>query len=106
LHNLDKDRTYPEWSDRYAREVVSLQANKAASALVSNLIAAMPPAYVSDPGFDFGSEEANINLLSDAARQERPERARLDAVLADLMANFGAHSRNALRGILRASTPL
>ena len=105
LHNLDKDRIYPDWSDRYVREVVSLQASKAASVLVSTLITAMPPAYVSDPGFDFGSEEASINLLADTARQERPERARLDAVLADLMANFGTHSRNALRGILRASTP-
>jgi len=69
---------------------------------VTNLLAAMPAAYVSDPGFDFGSEESGITLLLEAAR---PERVKLDATLADLMANFGAHSRNALRGILRASTP-
>jgi hypothetical protein len=106
LHNQDKDHTYPDWSDRYVRDVVSLQAFKASNALVSNLVAAMPAAYVSDPGFDFGSEESSINLLADAARQARPERARLDAVVADLMANFGAHSRNAMRGILRESTPL
>jgi hypothetical protein len=105
LHNQDKDQTYPDWSDRYVRDVVSLQAWKASNALVSGLLAAMPAAYVSDPGFDFGSEESSISLLVDAAGQAKPERARLDAVLADLMANFGAHSRNAMRGILRASTP-
>jgi hypothetical protein len=105
LRNPDKDRTYPEWNDRYLRDVVSLQAGKASNALVSNLVATMPAAYVSDPGFDFGNEEGSINLLAEAGRQERPERLRLDAVLADLMANFGAHSRNAMRGILRASTP-
>jgi hypothetical protein len=105
LHNMDKDHTYPDWSDRYLREVVSLQASKLSTSLVSNLIPAMPAAYVSDPGFNFANEEANIQLLADTARQEGPERARLGAVLADLMANFGAHSRNAVRGILRASTP-
>jgi hypothetical protein len=105
LHNQDKDQTYPDWSDRYVRDVVSLQACKASNALVSSLVAAMPAAYVSDPGFDFGGEESSITLLPDAVRQTRPERTRLDAALADLMANFGAHSRNALRGILRASTP-
>jgi hypothetical protein len=105
LHNQDKDRSYPEWSDRYLRDVVSLQANKAATALAANLVSAMPTLYVSDPDFDFAGEQSSIQLLADATRQERPERARLDATLVDLMANFGAHSRNALRGILRASTP-
>jgi hypothetical protein len=105
LRNQDKDHTYPEWSDRYLRDIVSLQASKASNAWVTNLIAAMPAAYVSDPGFDFASREDSIKLLSDASQQEKPERARLDAALVELMANFGAHSRNALRGILRASTP-
>jgi hypothetical protein len=105
LRNQDKDHTYPEWSDRYLRDIVSLQASKTSNAWVTNLIAAMPAAYVSDPGFDFASREDSIKLLSDASQQEKPERARLDAALVDLMANFGAHSRNALRGILRASTP-
>jgi hypothetical protein len=105
LRNQDKDHTYPEWSDRYLRDIVSLQASKTSNAWVTNLIAAMPAAYVSDPGFDFASREDSIKLLSDASQQEKPERARLDATLVELMANFGAHSRNALRGILRASTP-
>jgi len=105
LHNQDKDRTYPEWSDHYLRDIVSRQASKSSNSLVSNLVATMPPAYVSDPGFDFASQEGNVKLLAEAVRLDKPERARLDTVLVELMANFGAHSRNALRGILRASTP-
>lgn len=105
LHNMDKDRSYPDWSDRYVRETVSLQANRAAAALAQNLIATMPANYVSDPGFDFRSQEGSINLLAELAGRDSPERARLDATLAELTGNFGAHSRNALRGILRESTP-
>ena len=105
LRNQDRDHSYPEWSDHYLRDIVSLQASKASNSVVTNLVAAMPAAYVSDPGFDFGIEEEGIKLLADASRQEKPERARLDASLVELMANFGVHSRNALRGILRASTP-
>ena len=105
LHFQAKDHSYPDWSDRYLRDVVSRQASKASNSLASNLVAAMPAAYVSDPSFDFASEEGNIKLLADTVRQEKSERIRLDAALAELMANFGAHSRNALRGILRASTP-
>ncbi len=105
LHNQDQDRSYPDWSDRYLRDTVSLQASRAAAALAQTLVAAMPASYVSDPGFDFGSQESSIRLLAPLSRHESPERARLDAALAELMGNFGAHSRNALRGILRESTP-
>ena len=105
LHNLDQDRSYPDWNDRYLRDTVSLQAGRAAAALAQALVATMPAQYVSDPGFDFGSQESSIHLLAQLAGHESPERARLDAAMVELMGNFGAHSRNALRGILRESTP-
>jgi hypothetical protein len=87
------------------RDVVSAQANQMASAVVPNLLAVMPAAYVNDKTLDFGSREAGINLLNELGKKESPERQKLDALLAELMGNFGSHSRNALRGILRASTP-
>jgi hypothetical protein len=105
LHNSDKDKTYPEWSDSYLRDVVSLQASQTAAALDRSLIATMPPAYVSNSGFDFGQRKASIALLAEMTRREAGERLSLDLLLAELMANFGAHSRNAVRGILRASSP-
>jgi hypothetical protein len=63
----------------------------------------MPAGYVSDPGFDFGAHESELTLLNELPRRDSPERSRLDLTIADLLANFAAHSRNALRGILRES---
>ncbi|MCX8522276.1 MAG: hypothetical protein ORN28_12170 [Rhodoferax sp.] len=103
LRNGDKDRTYPEWSERYLREVVSLQAAHSANGVTQRLLAAMPALYVSDPTFDFGVRQASIQLHKEMGLRESAERRRLNASMASLMENFGAHSRNALRGILRAS---
>lgn len=105
LHTMDKDRTYPDWNERYLRDVVSLQASRAATGLAQALVAALPAAYVSDASYDFASREAGISLLAELPKRDTPERLRLDSSLAELMGNFGAHSRNALRGILRASDP-
>lgn len=104
LRNMDKDRTYPDWSDRYLRDVVSAQSAAAGGQLVKTLVASMPPGYVSDPTFDFGVKESGINLIAELAKRDPADRARLEAAIADLLGNFGAHSRNAVRGILRAST--
>jgi hypothetical protein len=105
LHNQDKDKSYPDWSDRYLRDVVSAQAARAATPVSQTILAALPPAYVSDPGFDFGAREADIKLLGEVSRHDPQDLARLDMTIAELLGNFGAHSRNALRGILRVSGP-
>ena len=104
LRATDKDKSYPEWSDRYLRDVVSQQAYKSAAAVAQALVAALPAAYVSDPGSDFGNREAGISLLQEAGKRDAPVQARLDATVAELAGNLGAHSRNALRGILKASS--
>ena len=103
LHNGDKDKTYPEWSERYLREVVSLQSANMANSVARRLLNVMPAQYVSDPTFDFGVRQASVHIHKEIGRRDSPERSRLDASIAELMENFGAHSRNALRGILRAS---
>jgi hypothetical protein len=106
LRNMDKDKTYPEWNDRYVRDVVSLQASRAAPTLALALLSAMPTAYVADPSFDFASSNADLKLSAEVSGSYSAERFRLDTTLAELLGNFGAHSRNALRGILRATNPL
>jgi len=103
LRNQDKDRSYAEWNDRYVRDVVSAQAAAAGAPLASTLVATMPPGYVSDPAFDFGAKEDTINLSAELAKRDPADLARLEAAIAELLGNFGAHSRNAVRGILRAS---
>jgi hypothetical protein len=104
LRNPDKDRNYPDWGDSYLRDVVSAQSAAAGGALAQTLAATMPPAYVSDPSFDFGVKEGGISLSGELAKRDSADRDRLEATIAELLGNFGAHSRNALRGILRASS--
>ena len=104
LRNAEKDKTYPDWSDRYLRDVVSVQSAGAGAQLASTLVATLPSGYVSDPSFDFGVKEHGITLTHELAKRDPADRARLDAAIAELLGNFGAHSRNAVRGILRAST--
>ncbi|MDE2416517.1 MAG: hypothetical protein KGN32_01810 [Burkholderiales bacterium] len=103
LRNQNKDRSYPEWNDRYVRDVVSAQSAAAGTTLASTLVATMPPGYVSDPAFDFGVKEDTIDLSAELAKRDPADRARLEAAIAELMGNFGAHSRNEVRGILRAN---
>jgi len=101
LHAIDRDKGYPDWSDHYLRDVVSAQAVRAAAPLVQALSAAIPA--LSDPGF--AAHETDIKLLDELSKRDGAERARLESAMAELLGNLGAHSRNGLRGILRASDP-
>ncbi len=102
LHLTTGDDQYPPWSERYVRNVVARQAQAAGPTLVSTLVASMPPLLVSDPAFDFGVNEAKHQLLSEVTQYNPNARAQLDDAIAALLGNFGAHSRNALRGILKS----
>lgn len=106
LHNAEKDSDYPDWNDRYLRDVVSLQASRAAPGLAQALVVALSIAPVTEQGSDLAARQAGMRLASDLSKKDSPERSLLHTTLAELMENFGAHSRNALRGILRASDPL
>jgi hypothetical protein len=102
LHNFERDAGYPEWSDRYVRDTVAAQAARAGEPVAQTLVATLPAGYVNDPTFDFGVKEGSINLTAELAKRDPSDRARLDAAIAELLGNFGAHSRNAIRGILKA----
>ncbi len=103
LRSADKDSSYAAWSDLYARDVVSLQSRDLGARLTNVLVDTLPSAYVSDPSFDFGVKESGIDLVAELDRQDPAKRARLDAATAELMSNFGAHSRNLVRGVLKAA---
>lgn len=103
LRSTDRDTSYPQWSERYLLDVVTAQSAAYAAPLAHLLVATMPELFVSDPSFDFGVQEATVNMISELAKQDAPSRAKLDSVIAELLGNFGAHTRNAVRGILKAS---
>jgi hypothetical protein len=102
LRNPERDASYPEWNDRYVRDTVAAQSARAGEQLAKTLVASMPELFVNDPTFDFGVKESGINLMAEIAKRDGQDTAALDAMLAELLGNFGAHSRNAIRGILRA----
>lgn len=103
LRNGDKDASYPPWSDLYARDVVSRQSHAYGSKLTNILLNVVPAVYVSDPAFDFGVKEPGIDLVAALDQQDPAKRAKLDQALAELLGNFGAHSRNLIRGVIKAS---
>jgi hypothetical protein len=105
LRSSDKDGNYAPWSDLYARDVVSRESRALGARVTEILVDTLPVSYVSDPAFDFGVKEAGINLVAELGLQDAGKRARLDAATAELMGNFGSHSRNLVRGVLRESAP-
>ncbi len=105
LRAMDKDGTYPAWSDNYLRDTVSAQAAAKGAELVQTLLNSMPKTYVSDPKFDFGPVSSTIALNDEVETAASSEaRQHLESTIAELLGNLGAHSRNAIRGILRVSS--
>ncbi len=103
LRNAAKDSTYPAWTDLYARDVVAREAHAAGGRAAATIVASMPPGFVSDPAFDFGVKEAEIDLVAEIAKRDPAKRAELDRLVAELLVHFGAHSRNLVRGVLKAA---
>jgi hypothetical protein len=103
LRQMDKDASYPEWHDLYVRNVVSAQAAAYGNRIAKTLTDSMPAGFVSDPAYDFGANEDKVTLVKELASAQPEARSSLDALVAELLGNFGAHSRNAIRGILKAS---
>ncbi len=104
LRSSDKDSGYPSWSDLYPRDVVSRESRALGARVTDILVDTLPASYVSDPTFDFGVKESGIDLVAEIGRQDTAKRSRLDAATAELMGNFGSHSRNLVRGVLKDST--
>jgi hypothetical protein len=64
----------------------------------------MPETYVNDPKFDYGPKADKIALNDEVDQSASVEsRRQIESEIADLLGNFGAHSRNAIRGIIKAS---
>jgi hypothetical protein len=103
LRSSDKDASYAPWSDLYPRDVVSRQSHALGGQLTEILVDTLPAAYVSNPNFDFGVKESGINLAAELDKQDSAKRARFDTMVSELLGNFGAHSRNLVRGVLQSA---
>ena len=103
LRNMEKDASYPAWSSLYARDVVSRQSHALGDNLTEIIVSGMPPLYVNDASYDFGPKESGIDLKSEVSKLDAQKVSALDNAVADLLNNFGSHSRNLVRGVLTAS---
>lgn len=99
LRDAARDAAYPPWSPAYVREVVAAEAFKAGPATDVAVVVGAPAKFVTDPDLDFGANEARFG--PELARDLQGQRDALQRQLAELLGHFGAHSRNALRGLLK-----
>jgi hypothetical protein len=104
LRESTLDAGYPDWDEHSLREVVAAQAYAVGRETDAAIVVGAPARYVTDPGFDFGAAEAGIDLDADMRQQLQAQRERFQGAVATLLGHFGAHSRNALRGMLRSVT--
>ena len=91
------DGRYPPWSPAYVREVVAAEAYASGPATDAAVVVGAPAKFVSDPNFDFAANEATLG--PELARQMQGQRDGLLQAIAELLGHFGAHSRNAVRGM-------
>jgi len=104
LRSMERDASYPAWGENYVRDVVSAQAAAQGARVVKTLLEAMPENYVNNPKFDYGPQADKIALNDEVDRgASAASRQHIESEIADLLGNFGAHSRNAIRGILKTS---
>lgn len=99
LRDLARDARYPSWSASYVREVVAAEAFAAGPATDAAVVVGAPAKFVTDPNLDFAANEARFG--PELARDMQGQREALLRQVAELLGHFGAHSRNALRGLLK-----
>jgi hypothetical protein len=104
LRDASHDARYPPWSPAYVRDVVAAEAFVAGPATDAAVVVGAPAKFVSDPNFDFAAHEAELG--PELARDMQGQRDALQARITDLLGHFGAHSRNALRGMLKEANLL
>lgn len=104
LRDLQADGRYPPWHEHYPRDVVAAEAHALGPDTDAAIVVGAPARFVTDPSFDFAAQEEALNLDADMRRQLQAQREAFQAAVARLLRNFGAHSRNAVRGLLRALT--
>ena len=101
LRDSSKDTSYPQWSDRYIKDVLTAQSATYADRVASTLIATLPAEFVSDPTKNFGNN-GEVDMVGAISKVDAAQRAELDQAIAEMLGNFGSHSRNMIRGVRKA----
>jgi hypothetical protein len=102
LRSRSQDAVYPDWSDSYIKTVVTTQSATYGDRIANILVDTLPAAFVNDPTLNFGNN-GEVDVVAAVANVAPKQREKLDHALAEMLSNFGAHSRNMIRGILKSA---
>jgi hypothetical protein len=87
------------WSDAAPRAVVTAVAAAQADALDAALEGALPPRYIADPTYVFGTTEPDVDLYRVVTRAGPAEQAAMTTMLERLLGDFGRHTRAYVRAV-------
>jgi hypothetical protein len=88
------------YSDRFPREVITLESYDLADEVDAALVASMPEKYVSDPSYTFGVSQTGINAYGWIENAPKQAQDRMDAMIVRLLTDLGVYSRVFVRAML------
>lgn len=95
LRDSSHDKSYPNFSDSYASQVVAKEAfDKAAR--IDELVTKGLPQRLSNPRFLFEGTMPAVNLLAETKKSPNQATKELDEALLGLMRSYGSHTRKSL----------
>jgi hypothetical protein len=103
VKDTSADAGRASFADDAAREVISRESNALAGATDRVLEQNLPRKYVSDPAYVLGETEPELDLYDVLNKSPPPAREAMTGMVADLLRNFGAHSRAFVRSLLARS---
>ncbi len=87
------------YTDASPREAIALQSYAFSDALEATLVASLPSKYTSDPDYVFGETEAGVDLHAVVGKSGAAVRQAMTQALAQLLLNFGTHTRAFVRAL-------
>lgn len=99
LQDGSRDALFGTFDAKYVRGSLTAHAKQQDRSTDKALEQNLPRKLISDPTYLFETTEPNINVLEVVEKGDAKRRARFEAVVADLMRDFGAHSRNFVRAV-------
>jgi hypothetical protein len=102
LRDTSKDAAN-RYTDASPREVITVQSYALADALEATLVASLPSKYTSDPTYVFGETEPGVDLHAVVGRSGAAAQQAMTKALAQLLLDFGTHTRAFVRALLALS---
>ena len=98
-----RDLTYTPFGDGSPRQVIGKEAHAAADRADMALELSLPGKYIADPGYDLNKSEKGVDLFAVAGKSPPDAQQGLTGLTAELLRNFGAHTRSLVRALLTRS---